>query len=493
MAQISIQNLTFAYEGGYDNIFDNVTMTLDTCWRLGLTGRNGRGKTTLLRLLMGEIKGQGGLLMPLQPVYFPFPVAEPSELTLYVMQEMGGDAPEWKMRRELNLLKVKEDVLDRPFGTLSNGERTKVQLAALFAREDVYPLIDEPTNHLDLQGRTAVADYLRTKDGFLLVSHDRAFLNRCIDHVLSLNKEGIAVVKGDYDSFEKEWERQNRHELDENERLKKDIRRLTESARRSARWSESIEKGKHHIAGDQSYDKGYIGARSADMMKRALAAQRRQERAAKEKEKLLKNVETVGNLKLSSLQHPKQMLVNVRDGSIRYGEKLLCENLSFSVARGERVALTGANGTGKSSILKSLCGLSQALAGNIALASGLTVSYVPQSTEKLAGELGDFIALHQLEETLFKAILRNLDFGRQQFDKKLEDFSQGQKKKILLARSLCESAHLYLWDEPLNYMDILSRGQVERLILEFKPTILLVEHDGAFLEKICTKVVQMEK
>ena len=491
MAQISIQNLTFAYDGSYDNVFTDVTVTLDTCWRLGLTGRNGRGKTTLLRLLMGEVIGQGNLSMPLQPVYFPFSVSASDQLTLFLMQEMGQDAPEWKMKRELNLLKVEEDVLYRPFDTLSNGEQTKVQLAALFAREDAYPMIDEPTNHLDLQGRKAVADYLRTKEGFLLVSHDREFLNRCIDHVLSLNKEGIQVVKGDYDAFARDMERQNQHEIEENQRLKKDIRRLEESARRTAQWSQNVEKGKHRIPGDKAADKGYIGARSAEMMKRALSARRRQDNAVEEKAKLLKNVERVGNLKLSPLVHCKKVLVDVREGAVQYGEKRLCHGFTFSVSQGERVALAGANGTGKSSILKSLCGLSHALTGNIMLASGLMVSYVPQSVQGLAGEWKDFIAEHRLDESLFKAVLRNMDVGRQQFEKKLEDLSQGQKKKILLARSLCEPAHLYLWDEPLNYVDILSRGQVEQLILEFHPTLLLVEHDGAFLDKICTKVVNV--
>ena len=492
MAQIMIHNVSFAYEGSYDNVFENLTATVDTTWRLGLVGRNGRGKTTLLRLLLGSLAHGGSITMPLTPVYFPFAIGDMSQLTLFLMEEMiEGAAPEWKLKRELNLLQVDEDVFYRPFNTLSNGEQTKVQLAALFAREDVYPLIDEPTNHLDMLGREAVADYLRSKDGFLLVSHDRAFLNRCIDHVLSINRGGVTVIKGDFDTFSADMERQNRHELDENERLQKDIRRLNESARRTAEWSQNVEKTKYHVAGDKAYDKGYIGARSADMMKRSLSTLRRQEWAAEEKSKLLKNIETVGELKLSPLAHPKQVLVDVREGQVCYGDKTVCRNLRFAVRQGERVALSGSNGSGKSSVLKSICGLSNALRGEVSLASGLKVSYVPQSTESLRGNLRGFLAEQGLDETLFKAILRNMDFGRQQFDKELGELSQGQKKKILLAKSLCEPAHLYVWDEPLNYIDILSRGQIEQLIVSFQPTLLLVEHDRAFLDKVCTSVVEL--
>ena len=103
-----------------------------------------------------------------------------------------------------------------------------------------------------------------------------------------------------------------------------------------------------------------------------------------------------------------------------------------------------------------------------------------------------FIAQTGADETLFKAILRNMDFGRQQFDKAIEQYSEGQKKKLLLARSLCEQAHIYIWDEPLNYIDVFSRIQLEDLIASAKPTMLLVEHDRAFVTRVCTHTVDLD-
>ena len=492
--QFQIRDLSFTYDGSYTPVFEHLDISADTSWRLALIARNGRGKTTLLRLMRGLYPYRGKIDLPLIPVYFPFDVPDPTQLTLFVMQEAAPDAPEWKLRRELNLLKVDEDTLWRPFDTLSQGEQTKALLAALFSREDAYPMIDEPTNHLDLHGRELVADYLRRKEGFLLVSHDRAFLNRCVDHVVSLNKADVWVMQGNSDTWEARYQRQTETEQARNEVLRRDIRRLEDSARRAAEWAASSEKDKFHVPESVAAvtDRGYIGAKAAAMMKRSQNTLRRREKAVEEKQTLLRNVEKVGELKLTVLHHPKDVLVTVRDGEIRYGERTVCDGITFQVRQGERIALTGPNGCGKSSVLKSLIGEGNALSGEVRLASGLIVSYVPQRTDDLRGAMADFISRSGVDETLFKAILRNMDFTRDLFDRPLEQMSQGQKKKLLLARSLCTPAHLYVWDEPLNYIDVFSRVQAEKLLLEYAPTMLLVEHDAVFIDHVCTGSIALQ-
>ena len=154
--------------------------------------------------------------------------------------------------------------------------------------------------------------------------------------------------------------------------------------------------------------------------------------------------------------------------------------------------LEGQNGCGKSSVLKTIFGDKISYTGKIELAGGLKISYVSQDTAHLKGTLTEYAREHELDETLFKALLRKLDFSRTQFDKRIEEFSGGQKKKVLIAGSLCERAHLYLWDEPLNYIDIFSRMQIEDLIAEFEPTMILVEHDKRFVEKIATKRIDID-
>lgn len=497
--QVSIRDLSFTYDGSYTPVFEHVSFNFDTSWRLGLIGRNGKGKTTLLRLLMRQYKPQGRIDMPLTPVYFPYPVEDASASTREVMLSAAPDAAEWQLICELNQLEVDDSVLDRPFSTLSKGEQTKVLLAALFARDDVYPLIDEPTNHLDTHGRELVADYLRRKGGrssaagFLLVSHDRAFLNRCIEHVLSLNRSDVWVMQGNYDTWEARLNQQNEYEQGRNEALRRDIRHLEESARRSAEWASKAEKGKFHVPESVSaiVDRGFVGAKAAAVMKKAGNAVRRKERAIEEKRSLLHNVERVGDLKLTVLQHPKDVLISVTDAAVVYDGRTVCEGITFTLRRGERIALAGPNGCGKSSVLKALVGCGGSLSGQISIAPNLVVSYVPQQTDDLCGTVEGFIRESGVDETLFKAILRNMDFTRDLFDRPIERMSQGQKKKLLLARSLCIPAHLYVWDEPMNYIDVLSRVQLEGLLMEYAPTLLLVEHDAVFLERVCTRVIDL--
>jgi lincosamide and streptogramin A transport system ATP-binding/permease protein len=495
MSLINIQNLTFSYEGSYDNIFENVSFQIDTDWKLGFIGRNGRGKTTFLNLLMGKYEYSGTISASVDFEYFPYKVRDDSQNTIDVLGEIYPDFVYWQLQREMSLLEVDEDVLYRPFSTLSKGEQTKVLLSILFLKENSFLLIDEPTNHLDMRGRELVSRYLNRKKGFILVSHDRAFLDGCVDHILSINRANIEIQKGNFSSWLENKERQDKYELAENEKLKKEIKRLKEAAREKAQWADKAEREK--IGADpRKVDntvgrRPYLAAKSKKMMKRAKAIEERSFRAAEEKSKLLKNIETAEKLKISQLNYHSSRLISLREISISYGENTVCEGVSFDIEKGDRIALQGKNGSGKSSILKMIMGEDIPHTGEFQKGSGIIISYVPQDTSFLCGNLSDFALEHGIDESLFKAILRKLDFSRAQFDKDMRDFSGGQKKKVLIAKSLCEKAHLYIWDEPLNFVDVISRIQIEELLLSFEPTILFVEHDRVFCEIIANKTVNL--
>ena len=492
MAQISVNNLTFAYEGSYDNIFENVSFTIDTDWKLGFTGRNGRGKTTFLSLLMEKHEYRGNISSSVDFEYFPYHVPDRNMFTYEVLEGINPDYRHWELARELNLLEVDEEVLYRPYCTLSNGEQTKVLLAILFLKENNFLLIDEPTNHLDAGARNVVSNYLNSKKGFILVSHDRAFLDNCVDHILSINRTNIEIQKGDFSTWWANKELQDNFELAKNEKLKKDIERLTEATKRTASWSESVEKTKFGTKNSGiKPDKGYIGHKSAKMMKRSKNIESRQQSALEEKSKLLKNIESNEALKIHQLGYHKNSLVELKNISIFYGEKQVCSNITFSIEQGDRVALCGKNGSGKSSIMKLICGEELIYTGELKIGSGLKISYVSQDTSFLNGKLDDFAAEWEIDESLFKAILRKLDFARVQFEKDIRDYSEGQKKKVLIAKSLCEQSSLLIWDEPLNFVDVISRIQIEELLLDYKPTILFVEHDMTFCNNIATKKVQL--
>lgn len=196
-------------------------------------------------------------------------------------------------------------------------------------------------------------------------------------------------------------------------------------------------------------------------------------------------------LKLEALKFKSNELVILADVSVKYEDQVVNEPISFIVEQGDRIVLDGKNGSGKSSILKLILGQSIQYTGLVTLGTGLTISYVQQDTSHLKGSLSDFIEEQKIDETLFKSFLRKMDFDRIQFEKDISHYSSGQKKKLLIAKSLCKKAHLYIWDEPLNFIDIYSRMQIEELIQEFNPTMVIVEHDKVFQQTVATKTISM--
>lgn len=488
MSLIRVNHLTFSHPGQLTPIFNDINLDLDTDWRLGFVGRNGRGKTTFFKILMGEYESRGSITASVEFDYFPYEVVHPDWLTFDVLAEIAPVAEEWQLRRELSLLGVNDDVLWRPFETLSQGEQTKVLLATLFLNEGRFLLIDEPTNHLDVHGRQLVAAYLRRKKGFILVSHDRIFLDGCVDHIMALNKTTIDVHQGDFSTWWENFERRQAFEEAQNERLQKEVKSLTQAARRTGAWSDKVEAGKH---GTWIYDRGYVGHKAEKMMKRSKAIEKRRERAVEEASSLLKDVEKSEILKLTPLQHWSEVLVRVENVAVCHGDDVCLPPISLTLSRGERVVLDGANGSGKSSLLRAIVGDHTDYIGTIRLASGLVISVVPQDTSHLKGSLRDYIEAQHIDATLCMTMLRKLDFDRALFDQPMETYSAGQKKKVLLAKSLSESAHLYIWDEPLNYIDLYSRLQLEEMIQTYHPTMLLVEHDQAFRENIATRTVTL--
>ena len=508
MAQINVNNLSFSYEGSFDHIFENVSFSIDTDWKLGFIGRNGKGKTTFLNLLLGKYPYAGSISTSTVFDYFPYYIKkEQMQLpAAEFMDEIKSQCELWRVICELEQLRENADILYRPFQTLSPGERTKILLAVLFSGENDFLLIDEPTNHLDQESREQVKEYLSAKKGFILVSHDRDLLDACIDHVLVLNRQTIEVQNGNFSSW---WENKRRKDAfvkAENEKHLKEIGKLKQAAARTGQWADKNERTKIGFDPVKEHDRNistraYIGAKTKKMQSRVKQMEKRINREMEEKEGLLVDLEQPVDLKLMPLIHHKKMLVNIRDYSLKYtdAEKPIFTDLTFTISQGERIALRGENGCGKSTLIKMILEktgdsknyISVSESGICETASGMVISYVNQETSMLKGNIFKFCTERNLDESLFCAILRQLDMDRVQFSKNMEDYSEGQKKKVLIAASLLTQAHLYVWDEPLNYIDVFSRMQIEKVLLQYQPTMLFVEHDIKFLNKTATKVVEL--
>ncbi|ANK61930.1 ribosomal protection-like ABC-F family protein [Loigolactobacillus backii] len=497
MGTIQIQNLNFHYPDMATAIFKNTTLKLDASWKLGLIGRNGRGKTTLLRLLLGQLTYDGQIITDQVFTYFPQKVIDTSLPFMTILQTDGQIdlGEEWQVERECELLAADPEILYRPYRTLSPGEQTKVGLAALFADNTHFQLIDEPTNHLDQSGREIVAKYLQKKQGFIVISHDRLFLNQVIDHTLAIERAQITVQQGNYSTWQQAKKEQEQFEQRTEHKLRHDIKRLEQTSAQKKQWSKQAERGKyvsHKSEEHANLDRGFVGHRAAKVMKRSLAIQKRSTAAVKAKKQLLQNVEETDELPLNyQPERTKQALLTIEQLVVKQ-QQPLNQPLTFSISPGERLVLSGANGTGKSTILKAILGEQRLIAsGNVNLATS-HYSYLAQRFSELTGSLSEFAAEKQVDLTQLLTVLRKLGFERQLFSKRIEQFSMGQKRKVALARSLCEPAELYVWDEPLNYLDVLTREQIQQLVLDYQPAMLLVDHDRMFTAAVATQKIELK-
>lgn len=477
MPMITIKDLSFGYDGSDKMLFSDINITLDTAWKLALAGRNGRGKTTFFKLLRGELDYEGTITGVPPTVIFP-------------MDELP-DTEEWKVRKELNLMGADPDIMWRPLETLSGGERTKLMLAHLFADDGIYPLIDEPTNHLDRQGREAVAAYLASKEGFILISHDRAFLDRCTDHTLVITRSGIELVNATFSTWWENNEQRQESELARNNQLKKEMNSIESAMKKNAQWSGKAESYKNRAnapskVAQNHWTRAYEGSKAKKLMSLSKNLEQRNERKLEEKQSLLKDLEREQTLKITGSTHHDRTPVALKDVSIFRDGELIADGINLVVGQGQKISLQGANGCGKSTLIKYLTGADESITaeGDIHIAKGLKISYVGQDTSILKGCLYDIADDRGCDKTQFSTILVKMGFTKEMLYRDVEALSLGQKKFVMLALSLCEQADIYLWDEPLNYIDVYMRKEIERLIKNSDVTMLFVEHDKAFVDNV---------
>ena len=522
MGFIRLVNVSFHYQDSDILVFDHLNLEINTNWRGGIVARNGRGKTTLLKLIHGvEEVSQGSLLKDCETDLFPLEIRTPYLSVLSIIKnylgpyeacermmqdflegrtdedsyfealnqylEFDGYEIESRIKRECHPLGLDEEALNRPYETLSGGEQTKVQMIMLFLKSHTFILLDEPTNHLDAEGIQLLAQYLKTKQGFLIVSHHRDFLDECIDHVIAIEKEQLTVMQGTYRTYEQEYEWKK--ELEQHQRLKieKEVNRLEVAARERRHWSHAKEKEKIGAG-----DKGFVTHRAAKLMKRALSVERRINEQLEEKKALVKYREHQPYLLIKQEQVPKVVL-QVSHLKVAFGERVILNDICFQLESGERLAITGPNGSGKSTLIKTILGELPYQDGFIKLDNRVHIAYVSQFPRYKEGNLREILRDESLEETRFRSILGALSCHRDIFERDLSTFSLGELRKVDIARSLYHKNQLLIWDEPLNGLDIMNRQAIEAAILASNATMIFIEHDQTFIDKVATHQLELMK
>lgn len=496
MSSIKISNLSFRYEDSSDKIFNNLNLDLDSSWRLGLVGRNGRGKTTFLNLLIRKISGLGKIQTKLNFSYYPVAISDPNNIALYELQSQV-QFEQWQLERELNLLGADSNLIWQPFNTLSGGERTKILLALSFTNQDSFPLIDEPTNHLDEASRKEVSNYLRGhRQGYIVVSHDRDFLNQVTDHILAIENSEIHLYQGNFSTYEEVKKTRDEFNREKNQKLAGEISNLHNQKEQFYHWAQKIEakkklgqKTQYIINRRSRINKAALGHASAKMMKKSISARNRMDKRIEEKEGLMVNIEDVPRLTMNFHPNYHQVLLEIKDLNLSIQDKELFTDLNLVVKNHGVVSLEGKNGSGKSTLLKLLLGKAREVSywGKYRLANGISISYLPQDFTIYKGSLKSFAQEHHLLYEDLLNVLKKMGFPRESFKTPIEEMSMGQKKRVALAKSLVEKADLYLWDEPANYLDVFNQDQLIRLLKEVKPAMLLVEHDEYFIEQVADR------
>lgn len=530
MAQIEIKNLTFYYDDFYHPVFENLSMNLDTNWKMGLIGRNGRGKSTLLKLLEGSLDASRGEIKRSGTVsYFPYTFDGRFIKTKDVIKEcigglrtleiqlekyeanlgecdnekyfealnlyMESDGYEMESRicKELSEMGFSERLLEQDFTKLSGGEQTCMLIIALFLRKDAYVLLDEPTNHLDTEKKECLKAYLKKKKGYIIASHDTAFLDAVVDHILAINKADISIEQGTYSTWHRNMELKEQFELRTRQRLIQEISQLELKSQVTRKWSDIGNTQKYEFASNARAN----GNRA--YMRQAKAAEQKVRNKLEEKKQLLRNLEEEKQLHIYQEILEGECLLVAKDISFTYegSSSPILRAVTLCVNRGDKIWLRGKNGAGKTTLLKLLSGKMKG--ANIKYKEGVSIAYITQEPICRKGDVQSFLRESLLKDedyyvtySKFKELCSLFDLPEDFEQRPLETFSSGELKKMDIAKTLAGKHQLLLLDEPLNYMDMHFKLQLEKALIDNDElTLIFVEHNEEFGERVANRIIEL--
>ncbi|MCE5030406.1 ABC-F family ATP-binding cassette domain-containing protein [Staphylococcus epidermidis] len=495
-----------------ETLFDNIKVTLNSGDTVGLVGCNGEGKTTLLRLLAGLEKPSEGIISWKKNVRIGYlnqipdyendtsvyqclksvfqelnaiseqletienKMAEDIESITTLMsrygelqtyyEENGGYEIDAKIRKVTYGLNI-DHLLDTEWGNLSGGERTKVGLAQMLIKSTDLLLLDEPTNHLDIKSIEWLANYIENFDGAtVIVSHDRYFLDETVDQIIEIDQKMLHIYNGNYSNFVEEREKRLLVEFEAYKTQQKKIKKMKESIKQLRTWA------------SQAKPPNAAMYRRAKSMEKALNRIERLEKPTLDSKKM--------NMKLEEGKRVSNRVIEMENVAKGY-DYLLFENVNMLVRRGEHVAIIGDNGTGKSTLLKIILGLTSVDAGAIKTANNLKIGYLSQHEFESDNDdtlLNTIRGKVNVTEGEARHILANFMFYGKDVFKKVKDLSGGEKIRLRWAQIVNTDYNLLVLDEPTNHLDIDAKETIEDALLNFEGSIITVSHDRYFLNKL---------
>lgn len=478
-------------------VLSDISFSLPKGARVGIVGANGSGKTTLLRLLAGiETPDEGEVLIQKELTIGYVPQA-PEYDTEYTAEEIllsfVGSQEKYRIEKALGMLGLLEHK-EKKFRELSSGQKTRVYLARLVAKEPDILLLDEPTNHLDVQALEWLEDYFRGYRGTLcVVSHDRVFLDNITDRIFEIENGTLKEYGGNY-SFYKEQKKIEREAYRRSyEAQQKDIKRLERRVRELRKDARSANDARTPKRDNEKYALTFFADRVSK--KKDSAAKTIEGRL--EKVDSLEKPHTDPKLKmLFESQSPSSQIV-AKAESLTYtaeGRKILSD-ISFTLERGDRALLSGANGAGKTTLIKLLLREMEPDSGQIKLGVSVKPGYLSQEHEALQSShtvFEELIGKTKIDETLAHRLLSWLSLSREKMKQPVNTLSRGEQSKVLLAELIASGANFIILDEPTNHLDIPAREAIEAALQEYEGTLLIVSHDRYFVRAMqCTQNLQL--
>ena len=516
MIDISVSNLSKEFEVG-KKILDGLTFQVDQGERVGLLGKNGAGKTTVFKILTGELDwdegevhiapGKGVGLISQIPVYPPEYTVEDvldtafdklhameAELTELAGRMAAGESDPALLKRYDSLtaafeagggydtdternkvcsgLDISRDMRAQLFSSLSGGEKTRVNLGRLILEDTDILLLDEPTNHLDLRATEWLEEYLdRYKGTVLAISHDRWFLDRVVKRVIEIHDGKAEFYSGNYSFYVEEKERRYQEQLKQYEKEQAKIGQLEQAAQRLRVWAYS------------GNDKIFKRAQS---MEKRIERLRTTDRPTKER-KL--------EMGFGEWEFRGDEVLTVKDLKKSFDGRTLFDHVDLEVVGGERIALLGDNGTGKSTLLKILLGEEQPDSGKIRFGPTVKIGYLPQIVHFDHPErnlVDTLIYAQDCSTQTARNRLAAFNFRGEDVFKPVSALSGGERSRLRLCMLMDEKINLLILDEPTNHLDIDSREWIEGAVEDYGGNLLFVSHDRYFINRFATRVWMLE-
>jgi macrolide transport system ATP-binding/permease protein len=470
--------------------------------RLGLVGSNGAGKTTLADIIAGyQDIDEGSVFMSYQPLNIGYLKQNQDEL--FFKDPDFHSQPDGELNRlagNLGINQIRDWPADR-LHNLSGGEKTKLALARILARNPELLILDEPTNHLDYQGvEVLIAELSRYQGTVIIISHDRYFLDRTVSKIGEISRGILKIYPGNYSDYRKIKEKERENQLHRYQSQQKEQLKIEEAIKRLQNWSDKAHREsrkKASIAGSKEYYR-----KKAKKKDRAIKSQIKRLEKLREEQVRPPEKEPTFNFALNHLSRGGRRLLEAKGITKAYGANRLFEDSSFYINRGEKVGIIGPNGCGKTTLLKTILGQEPLDAGELFLSPNVKAAYVSQEfaydQEKSLKQLIEDWHLED-QKTMFRLLISlGLDYNR--FHIPAENLSQGEKMKISTALAIIGEHDLLIFDEPNNHLDIFSRESLQKSLVAFPGSIILISHDRYLLEKVCNhwlvfanrKIVRME-